>query len=197
LLGNTIIKPYEELERRIYGYILPGVPSHEGYVKVGETTRDTWVRVSEQVSTVGLIPKLLFERQALRADGKWFRDRDLHRYYELNGIKKARLGSATEWFFFNEVLEKAEELADKFINLDYDEIQIDDSQSDYILRAEQQKAVEVTLDYYNSGKEPREFLWNAKPRFGKTLTAYDFVRKIKAKNVLIVTHRNSWTAASW
>lgn len=196
MMGNTMIKPYKELERRIYGYILPGVPSHEGYVKVGETTRDTWVRVSEQVSTVGLIPKLLFERPALRADGKWFRDRDLHRFYELNGIRKARLGSATEWFFFNGVLEKAVELADKYINLDYDEIQIDDSQSDYILRAEQQKAVEVTLDYYNSGKEPREFLWNAKPRFGKTLTAYDFVRRIKAKNVLIVTNRpaiaNSW-----
>jgi len=88
LMGNTMIKPYKELERRIYGYILPGVPSHEGYVKVGETTRDTWVRVSEQVSTVGLIPKLLFERPALRADGKWFRDRDLHRFYELNGIRR-------------------------------------------------------------------------------------------------------------
>ncbi len=50
---------------------------------------------------------------------------------------------------------------------------------DYTLRAEQQAAVEKTLEYYESGKEPREFLWNAKPRFGKTLTTYDFIRKIK------------------
>lgn len=196
MVGRTMIKPYKELRRKIYGYILPGVPSHEGYVKVGETTRETWVRVSEQVSTLGLTPKLLFERPAVRADGKWFRDRDLHRFYELRGIEKAQLGSATEWFFFNGYLEKSEELTDQYINLDYEEIQIDDSRADYILREEQRSAVEETLEYFNSGNEPREFLWNAKPRFGKTLTAYDFVRRVKAQNVLIVTNRpaiaNSW-----
>lgn len=39
-------------------------------------------------------------------------------------------------------------------------------------------------------------MWNAKPRFGKTLSVYDFVKKIGAKNVLIATNRpaiaNSW-----
>jgi hypothetical protein len=47
-----------------------------------------------------------------------------------------------------------------------------------------------------SGKEPAEFLWNAKPRFGKTLSTYDFARKGGFRNVLIVTNRpaiaNSW-----
>jgi len=40
------------------------------------------------------------------------------------------------------------------------------------------------------------FLWNAKPRFGKTLTAYDLARRLEATNVLVVTNRpaiaNSW-----
>ena len=47
-----------------------------------------------------------------------------------------------------------------------------------------------------SGKEPTEFLWNAKPRFGKTLATYDFIRKGGFRNILIVTNRpaiaNSW-----
>ena len=39
-------------------------------------------------------------------------------------------------------------------------------------------------------------MWNAKPRFGKTLTTYDFIRNLNATNILIVTNRpaiaNSW-----
>ncbi len=196
MMDKTRIKPYAEIHRQIYGYILPGVPSHQGYMKVGDTTRGTETRVFEQVSAAGLTPEIIFERTARRSDGKWFKDHDLHRFFELNGIKKAKLGRATEWYFFNDELEKAAELTDKYINRDYDEVQKGDDVSDYILREEQNKAVELTVDYFNSGKEPREFLWNAKPRFGKTLTSYDFIRRIKATNVLIVTNRpaiaNSW-----
>lgn len=49
--------------------------------------------------------------------------------------------------------------------------------STYILRKEQQEAVAKSLAYYQAGTYPQEFLWNAKPRFGKTLTAYDLARK--------------------
>src|SRR5699024_7062685 len=115
----------------------------------------------------------------------------------LNGIERKDFNSrADEWFYFNGTLEKAEELTDKFINRDYEEIQITDDKFDYVLRNEQQQAVEKTLEYYHSDHEEKEFLWNAKPRFGKTLTTYDFIRNLKTKNVLIVTNRpaiaNSW-----
>ncbi|AWI12638.1 restriction endonuclease [Caldibacillus thermoamylovorans] len=196
-MARTDIKPYEELDLKIYAYILPEVPSHNGYVKIGETSRRVKKRIQEQVGTAGLKPKILFEKIAKKSDGKWFRDKELHRFLLQNGIKKKNFnGYADEWFYFNGTLEKAEELTDKFIHKDYDEIQVNEENFDYILRNEQSKAVQLTLDYYNSGQEPREFLWNAKPRFGKTLTAYDFVRKINATNVLIVTNRpaiaNSW-----
>ncbi|MDI9475517.1 MAG: Eco57I restriction-modification methylase domain-containing protein [Natronincolaceae bacterium] len=196
-MDKTIIEPYKELNLKIYAYTLPEVPSHDGYVKVGETTRKIKTRIYEQVGTAGLNPEILFERAARRSDGTWFHDKSLHRFFQQNGILKKRFNNyADEWFYFNGVLEKAEILTDKYINRDYDETQIDEFHSDYVLRDEQFKAVELTLDYYNSGKEPREFLWNAKPRFGKTLTSYDFIRKINAKNVLIVTNRpaiaNSW-----
>ena len=65
----------------------------------------------------------------------------------------------------------------------------------YKLREEQAKAVHDTAEYF-SGREGAGFLWNAKPRFGKTLSAYDLCMKLGAKNILIVTNRpaiaNSW-----
>ena len=36
-MDKTKIQPYEELQKQIYGYILPEVPTHDGYVKVGDT----------------------------------------------------------------------------------------------------------------------------------------------------------------
>jgi len=196
-MDKTIIKPFEEIEYKIYGYTLPEIPTHDGYVKIGDTTRDTVTRVFEQVGTAGLNPDILFERLAKKSDGKWFRDKELHRFLTLNGIERKDFNSrADEWFYFNGTLEKAEELTDKFINRDYEEIQITDDKFDYVLRNEQQQAVEKTLEYYHSDHEEKEFLWNAKPRFGKTLTTYDFIRNLKTKNVLIVTNRpaiaNSW-----
>lgn len=38
-MNRTIINPYEELDLKIYGYTLPEVPSHEGYIKIGDTNR--------------------------------------------------------------------------------------------------------------------------------------------------------------
>lgn len=196
-MDKTIIKPFQEIKYKVYGYTLPEVPNHDGYVKIGDTTRDAVTRIFEQVGTAGLNPKVLFEKVARKSDGEWFRDKDLHRFLILNGIEKKDFNSrADEWFYFNGTLEKAEELTNKFINRDYDEIQIDDKRSDYVLRNEQQQAVEKTYEYYQGKQEPREFLWNAKPRFGKTLTTYDFIRNLNATNVLIVTNRpaiaNSW-----
>ncbi|MDT2811763.1 Eco57I restriction-modification methylase domain-containing protein [Vagococcus lutrae] len=196
-MDKTVIKPFEEIEYKIYGYTLPEVPTHNGYVKIGDTTRNAVTRIFEQVGTAGLNPNILFEKLAKKSDGKWFRDKELHRYLLLNGIEKKDFnGRADEWFYFNGTLEKAEELTDKFIERDYEEIHITDDKFDYILRNEQQQAVEKTLEYYHRDGEEKEFLWNAKPRFGKTLTTYDFIRNLKTTNVLIVTNRpaiaNSW-----
>lgn len=196
-MDRTIINPYEELDLKIYAYTLPEVPSHEGYIKIGDTNRQVKKRIFEQVGTAGLNPNVLFEKIAKKSDGTWFHDKSLHRFLQQTGIQKKDFnGHADEWFYFNGTPEKAEILTEKYINRDYDEIQIDEAHLDYSLRNEQSRAVQLTLDYYNSGQEPKEFLWNAKPRFGKTLTSYDFVRKINATNVLIVTNRpaiaNSW-----
>jgi hypothetical protein len=51
----------------------------------------------------------------------------------------------------------------------------------FLMRAEQEKAVEMTLSYFKSrwnedkSAVPR-YLWNAKMRFGKTFTSYQLAK---------------------
>ena len=196
-MNRTKITPYRQLDLKVYGYHLPQLPSHQGSVKVGETNhQDVNIRIRQQTGTVGVDPHLLFTRNAVRNDGQLFHDRDLHAYYKLRGIKRTILNDqATEWYYFGDVT-RAETMTDDYINLDYDPVQVSNEKMDYVLRAEQAQAVQETLDYFQNPSHDPEFLWNAKPRFGKTLSTYDLVRKLKAQNVLIVTNRpaiaNSW-----
>lgn len=195
-MSKTVIAPFKRIKRKIYGYALPDVPSHVGLVKVGQTEQDNpRKRVEQQTGTVGVNYEYLFHRNAIRNDYELFRDTDLHAYYRLRGIERAVLNNkATEWFNFGD-LSLAEQMADDYINSDYTAVQIGDKY-DYILRPEQEAAVKQTLAYWADPVHGSEFLWNAKPRFGKTLTCYDFMRRINAQNVLIVTNRpaiaNSW-----
>lgn len=55
-------------------------------------------------------------------------------------------------------------------------------------RPEQNKAIEETVKYF---KKPngKTFLWNAKMRFGKTLSGLEVARKMGYKSTLIITHR--------
>lgn len=65
----------------IYGYILPGVPDHNGYIKVGYTDKDdVEARIKEQTHTAGLTHKTLFAVSAMRDDGTCFTDKDIHCY---------------------------------------------------------------------------------------------------------------------
>lgn len=194
---KTEIKSFEQQHITIYAYTLPEVPKHNGYIKIGDTRRNVQVRINEQIGTSGLKPNILWDKVARHKSGEWFRDYDLHRFLELHNIKRENFDTtAREWFFFNGHPERAEELTEKFIHRDFSEAQRNKIiQPDYILRKEQEKAVSVTHQYFQKHPNSR-FLWNAKPRFGKTLSTYDLVRRLEAENVLIVTNRpavaNSW-----
>ena len=69
------------------------------------------------------------------------------------------------------------------------------------MRPEQKAAVKKTQEYFhrfredNPGKAPR-FLWNAKMRFGKTFTSYEFAKAEGYKRVLILTFKPA-VADSW
>ena len=54
------------------------------------------------------------------------------------------------------------------------------------LRPEQEDAVQMTKDHF---KKNNTFLWNAKMRFGKTLTALELVHRVGFSKTIIITHR--------
>lgn len=202
---KQLFKPtISDRPKKIYAYTLPESPKHSGYIKIGITEQRVEDRIREQTGTVGLVPDILFSCDAVRRDGTAFHDTALHGFLELHGHQRGEFGSAREWFYFNGHPEDAEKLTRHFINGDYAEAQTGKGWR-YVLRPEQETAVQKTLQAYLARREamergedaaPIEFLWNAKPRFGKTLSAYDFVKETDARNVLIVTNRPA-IADSW
>lgn len=184
------IHPYKRIIPMIYAYNTPGIPYHEGWTKIGYTDRQTVAdRIKQQTHTANIKTELAWCDNAMYKDGsgEYFHDTDFHRY--LISQRNVQREPKTEWFnitgpvsqqYFNEFASKKYKFADTGI--------------EYTLRKEQQEAVDITAAYYKRGGD--EFLWNCKPRFGKTLSAYDLVRTMGFKHVLVVTNRPS-IANSW
>lgn len=191
---NAVIKTTKTIFPQIYAYTLPSMPEDAGWIKIGYTERkNVDERILEQTKTAAVnLPydKLWSEPAKFNNADKWFTDRQLHSY--LRKFKGVEQRPKTEWFYYDGTPEKAHADFEDFCNNDYSQT---NDQSNYTLRTEQQDAVNMTLAYAKS-HEGGEFLWNAKPRFGKTLATYDLARKFNAVNVLIVTNRpaiaNSW-----
>lgn len=176
----------------IYAYSTPEVPKRDGWVKIGYTEQDVDKRIKQQTHTAGLKYNKEWQGTAIFDDGSGevFHDTDFHAYLSKLGIEREE---GHEWFHINGILSKGH-----FRDFKENRGIPDSSSSEvisYILRDEQNKAVEQTIEYFK-GNEAGEFLWNAKPRFGKTLSVYDFCKRIDAHNILIVTNRpaiaNSW-----
>ena len=180
----------------IYAYTTPDYAPHDGWTKIGYTDRQSVEeRIKQQTHTADIRTHLEWKQEARYTDGseEYFTDHDFHDY--LTRCKGIERQPKTEWFRIDGAASR--DFFYRFAAKDYGDLQKKDAQQrDYILRDEQKKAVDMTLAYVASGEEPREFLWNAKPRFGKTLAAYDFVRRLGARHVLIVTNRPS-IANSW
>lgn len=185
------IKPFVNVMPMVYCYSEPGVTYRDGWVKIGYTEKQTpQERIKQQTHTPGIRTKLEWADFAMFKDGsgEYFDDKDFHKFLEVE--KQVEREPRTELFhidgprsqvYFNDFASRRSV---------YD----DAEHFDYQLRQEQQTAVDMTKAYFESGG--MEFLWNAKPRFGKTLTAYDLVRKMGFTKVLIVTNRPS-IANSW
>ena len=174
----------------IYAYTTPEIARHDGWTKIGYTERDVLTRINEQTYTADIIFNLEWQGNAVFDDGSFetFNDKDFHAYLRKLGIKQEQ---GKEWFqvtggeshkhFYD--FRQNRGVLRNFVAIPYN------------LRGEQDIAVEATLKYFRE-HEGGEFLWNAKPRFGKTLATYDLCKRAEALNVLIVTNRpaiaNSW-----
>ena len=187
------IKTASKVVPQCYAYTTPGVPAHEGWTKIGFTERDVETRINEQTHTVGVAHKTHWAMRATYMTEPYgtFTDKDFHAYLKKLGISRE---AGTEWFYIEPNTARGD-----FIDFTQNHGVLSAEDADavipYKLREEQEEAVKKTADYF-SGREKAEFLWNAKPRFGKTLSAYDLCMKLRAKNILIVTNRpaiaNSW-----
>ena len=192
------IKSSKCITPKIYAYTTPHVTTNDGWIKIGYTERQVEQRIKEQTHTAGIEPSILWQQEARYIEepdkGKPFKDHDFHQFLNFHAIERR---PKTEWFYFNGYPEKANHLFDQFVRHDYAGYQPGE-QMDYQLRQEQEEAVQQTLTYIQTNQDARkkEFLWNAKPRFGKTLATYDLVKRLNCDRVLIVTNRpaiaNSW-----
>lgn len=188
---KNIIAPKREIKPTIYAYTTPSNTEKNGWIKIGYTNRDADTRIKEQTHTAGLRAEKLWEYEARFNGGGYFKDHDFHTFIEKQGVENEK---GTEWYYFDGHPEKAKELFRDFAFRDYSGFQQGRNYS-YTLRSEQEEAVQKTLAYAKEHPDG-EFLWNAKPRFGKTLSSYDLAQRLGAVSVLVVTNRpaiaNSW-----
>lgn len=175
-----------------YAYTTPGVAYNEGWIKIGYTeAQSVEERIKQQTHTAHVVAQKEWDDKATYTDGSGesFTDHDFHAFLTKNEIERH---PKTEWFKTTSEISKR--LFDGFRAKRFGAIK-SDSVSSYYLRDEQAEAVSMAIEHYKNDDND-EVLWNCKPRFGKTLSTYDFIRSVDAKNVLIVTNRpaiaNSW-----
>ena len=164
------IRSFEQIVPMIYAYTHPDYIPHRGWTKIGYTEKQSVEeRVKQQHQTSDIAYKILWRDFALYKDGSGlgFTDHDFHNY--LSAVAH-----------FNEFA--SQHTSDGGLCLTYS------------LREEQEKAVSMTAAHFERGG--KQFLWNAKPRFGKTLSTYDLIVRMGFQKVLIVTNRPS-IANSW
>lgn len=192
------IRSFKVVYPQVYSYILPNRIQTDGAQKIGYTERENVDdRILQQVKTAAFFEaytKLWSAPAFFEGNEESFTDLEFHRFLEKKGIVR-RVDLGREWFFFNGEPFKSKELFDVFRKEKFSSVQNKYGKHEYKLRIEQEEAVTKALEYFEKN-EKGEFLWNAKPRFGKTLASYDLAKRMNANKVLIVTNRpaiaNSW-----
>lgn len=174
----------------IYAYTTPEIARHNGWTKIGYTEQSVDKRLSQQTHTADVQYHEEWRGTAIYDDGSGdiFSDRDLHAYLRKHGVEQS-LG--TEWFHIN-----GPDSRTMYYDFKANRGQVQSREVlTYRLRTEQEDAVNKALKYFEL-HENGQFLWNAKPRFGKTLATYELCKRLQAINILIVTNRpaiaNSW-----
>ena len=184
-MSSKFFPPRPEANPTIYAYELTDVASHIGLLKVGYTSRTSQNRIAEQLKTSRVAYKIIFEESAMRNDGSVLTDHEVHRYLRKQGVSN-REG---EWFKCTVKEVKAAILAIKSGAKNEDNRTLD-----FVMRPEQEEAVNKTIAYFSSFKTENKdktphFLWNAKMRFGKTFATYQLARKMGWKKILVLTFK--------
>ncbi len=188
-MSKELFAPRPESRPTIYAYEDTN-PQYADLLKVGYTTVDAQSRVAQQYPTLrpGKPPyRIVLEESAMRSDGTVFTDHDVHRMLRLNGVKNPE----GEWFRCT-----VAQLKTAIIAVRTGQLNEGHRSLDFKMRPEQNAAVEKTATYFaswrkdkNNRNKPPHFLWNAKMRFGKTFAAYQLVKKMGWRKVLVLTFK--------
>lgn len=183
--------------------------THQGLIKVGDTTIDLPIpnlppnssklkeaadkRIRQYTQTAGIDYELLHAELAFYVDdegAKGFDDHAVHRVLERSGIQHKYFNEAAradEWFYCDLETAKRAIAAVKEGRKSLNGSEISVGQSPIVFRPEQREAIDKTLRQFKKGNQ---MLWNAKMRFGKTLSALQVVKERgNFRRVLILTHR--------
>ena len=183
---------------------------HSGILKVGDTSinyagspddltpscellnKAAKERINQYTRTAGIKYELLYTELAFYkgSDGKnyAFIDKKLHKVLTNSGIQKVELYGAQEWFKTDLETVKNAIAALKAGRKSLSSTEISEDKSPIVLRPSQIEAVEKTVKYFKK-KSNKQFLWNAKMRFGKTLAAMEVAKRLNFAKTLILTHR--------
>ena len=162
-------------DRRIYVYTTPA-ENALGNIKVGETTQGSGEqgvheRIRQQIKTANSSPNY---------DLLWYCQSSAHTDKQLHKLLPNRVSKKREWFKCN-----LETVKSAFNQLTQGVAR----PNSYSMRPEQQDCCNEIVGHFNNGGE--RFLMNAKMRFGKTFTAYQVVRAMGIKKVLVLTYKPS------
>ena len=182
---------------------------HSNCLKIGETTIDeddgsdlfnnaeslqeaAHKRIRQYTKTAGIAYQLLYTEVSIFVRSGMimtFNDKQVHKVLERSGIKRKEfegVSGADEWYCCDlETVKKAISAVKKG-ETSLHPSEITKGQSPIIFRPEQQEAIDKTRKRFKKGNQ---MLWNAKMRFGKTLSALQVVKEEEFKRTLILTHR--------
>ncbi|WP_317308860.1 Eco57I restriction-modification methylase domain-containing protein [Phocaeicola plebeius] len=182
--------------------------AHHGCLKIGEATcEDENVfglspnskalneaarkRINQYTQTAGIAYDLLYTELTIYNRGglRSFNDKEVHNVLERSGIKKKvfdTVNKANEWFITDLETVKRAIAAVKEGRSSLSSAEVTREYSPIVFRPEQQEAISKTKKQFKKGNQ---MLWNAKMRFGKTLSALQVVKDIEFQRTLILTHR--------
>ena len=182
---------------------------HRDCLKIGETTIDeddgsdlfnnaeslkvaAHKRIRQYTKTAGIAYQLLYTEISIFVRSGMimtFNDKQVHKVLERSGIKRKEFEGVTgadEWYCCDLETVKKAIAAVKRGETSLHPSDITQGQSPIIFRPEQQEAINKTRKRFKKGNQ---MLWNAKMRFGKTLSALQVVKEEEYVRTLILTHR--------
>lgn len=182
---------------------------HKGCLKVGEATCDNdnvfglapnskalnesaKKRINQYTQTAGIAYDLLYTELTIYNSKHGlcsFNDKEVHSVLERSGIKKKIFDTenkANEWFSTDLETVKQAISAVKAGRESLSSAEISQDRNPIVFRPEQREAIEKTKKQFKKGNQ---MLWNAKMRFGKTLSALQVVKDMDFSRTLILTHR--------